>query len=94
MVEIFGYILAQFSDILSKNPAIQMKLVEIYSNKSCSNQVLRKLVKPHNSQNVNIQLYQRFKALKSLPHGCFFLCFLQKFVLFIFKMLIDDFSRR
>lgn len=30
MVEIFGYILAQFSDILSKNPAIQMKLVEIY----------------------------------------------------------------
>ena len=33
-----------------------LKAFEIYSNKSCSNQVLRKLVKLHNSQNVNQNL--------------------------------------
>ena len=33
------------------------------------------------SKRESIRLYQRFKALKGLPYGCFFLYFLKKFAL-------------
>ena len=53
-----------------------LKVFKIYSNKSCSNQVLRKLVKHHNSQNVKKRLqYSIYNTLWFTPWGVFLTSF-------------------
>ena len=54
-----------------------LKHFEIRWNKWCPNQVLRKLVKHHNSQNVNSK---ELLYLQRAPFGVFFLYFLTKLV--------------
>ena len=54
------------------------------------NQNLRKLVKLHNLLNVNISDIPTFQALKSLPHGFFFVL-LEKFTSnFTLKSVLAD----
>ncbi|MDB8637587.1 hypothetical protein, partial [Streptococcus mutans] len=49
-----------------------LKLFEIYSNKNCSNQVLRKLVRLASSQNVKNSYNTAFTTLHGSHHGVFF----------------------
>ena len=55
-----------------------LKLFEIYSNKNCSNQVLRKLVRLASSQNVKNSFTATITNTQCLPHWVFFRALFEK----------------
>lgn len=64
-------------------------IVDIYQSmiKGIKNQVSKKPARHHNSQNVNIQLYQRFRALCEDFARCFFV---EKSALVILLVIFRD----